>query len=152
MFLIGALIGCSFFAEAQERSVGVRWAYGSGLAFRQKFTEKHAIEGILVARWGGVAVSGLYERERSIGNNEAWSWHYGGGFHLGLHRRSNDLPLENERFSKAQINVGIDLIAALAYRFREIPLAVSLDFKPTLSFTTEEWVPENFGLTGRWRF
>lgn len=152
IILIGALIGCSFFAEAQERSLGLRWAYGSGAAFRQKLSEKHAVEGLIVGRWGGVAITGLYQRERSIGNEQMWFWYYGGGLHMGLHRRSNVRPAENPRLEKTQLNVGIDLMAALGYRFREIPLEMTLDFKPAISFTTEEWIPETFGLTGRWRF
>ncbi len=152
IILTGALIGCSFFAEAQERSLGLRWAYGSGVAFRQKLNEKHAVEGMITARWGGVAATALYQRERPIGAEGTWFWYYGGGFHMGFHRRSNRRPFENPRFEKVHLNVGIDLIVALGYRFREIPLEFSLDLKPAISFTAEEVVPETFGLTGRWRF
>lgn len=148
----GALIGCSLFALGQNSSAGVRWAYGSGIAFRQILTEKNAVEGMLTARWGGAALTGLYQRQNDIGAEGNWFWYYGGGLHLGVHRRSNDRPFENPRFDQKHLNVGIDLIAALGYSFVDFPLQFTFDFKPTFSFSTEEHVPESFGLTGRWRF
>lgn len=153
LILTGALVGCSFFAQAQERSAGLRWAYGSGVAFRQNLpVGPHVVEGMLTARWGGVAVTALYERQHNIGSEGTWFWYYGGGMHLGYHRLSNINPPEKPAYRKAHINVGIDLIAALGYSFEKIPLQFTVDLKPAVSFTTEEFVPETFGLTGRWRF
>lgn len=107
---------------------------------------------MLTARWGGAALTGLYQRQNDIGAEGNWFWYYGGGLHLGVHRRSNDRPFENPRFDQKHLNVGIDLIAALGYSFVDFPLQFTFDFKPTFSFSTEEHVPESFGLTGRWRF
>lgn len=152
IILSGALIGCSLFLCAQERSAGLRWADGSGVAFRQNLTAKHAVEAMLTARWGGAALTALYQRERDIGSEGNWFWYYGGGLHLGWHRRSNDRPFENPRFENQQVNVGIDLIAALGYSFSGIPLQFTLDIKPAFTFTAEENFNEAFGLTGRWRF
>jgi hypothetical protein len=113
---------------------------------------KHAVEAILTARWGGAALTALYHRQNDIGAGGTWFWYYGGGLHIGVHRRSNNRPFENPRFDQKHFNVGVDLIAALGYSFSDIPLQITIDFKPAFSFTTEEHVPEGFGLTGRWRF
>lgn len=107
---------------------------------------------MLTARWGGAALTGLYQRQREIGSEGRWFWYYGAGLHLGVHRRSNDRPLENPRFDQKHVNVGIDLIAAFGYSFSDLPLQLTLDFKPALTFTAEENLDETFGLTARWRF
>jgi hypothetical protein len=154
LVLFGALLGSSFFAvgQANERAVGLRWAYGSGFSFREMMTDKHAVEGIFTARWGGVALTGLFQRHHQVASVDGMFWYYGGGLHMGVHRRSNIRPNDNPALEKAMLNVGADLIVGIGYRFNQFPVDLTLDFKPTISFTTTEWVPETFGLTGRWRF
>jgi len=153
LIITGALLWCSFLVQGQDapHAAGLRWAYGSGITYRHMITDRHAAEILATARWGGAAATGLFQWHRGVGSSDTWFWYYGGGVHLGLHRRSNDRPQENPRLENTHVNVGIDLIAGIGYRFREIPLEFALDFKPAISFTTEEYLPETFGLSGRWR-
>ncbi len=146
--LFGALIGCSFFCTGQpyHNSGGVRWASSSGVAFRQMQTEKHAIEALLTFRWGGPIVTGMYERYYQIGSTD-FIWYFGGGPHLGYNRRSDDASSTSMLF----VNVGVDVIAGMEYVFSSIPVAVSIDFKPSLSFTAENGsTNEHFGLSARY--
>lgn len=144
--------GCFSPAVAQqESSIGLRWSEGSGVAFRQMLVEGKYLEGMVTARYGGAAVTALYQRQRPILGSEEWQWYWGGGPHLGYHRRIAQRSAESEHLNRAQINVGIDLVIAIQYGFRNFPLQFSLDVKPAISFTTSDPHEESFGLTARWR-
>ncbi len=148
IILTGALIGCFFFCSAQpyHNSGGARWAASSGFTFRQMQTEKHAIEVILTFRWGGPIITGLYERYYPIGKTDL-IWYFGGGPHLGYHRRSADSANDAMLF----VNVGVDIIAGVEYVFPALPFNISLDIKPSVSFTaTDGATGEVFGLSVRY--
>jgi hypothetical protein len=109
-------------------------------------TEKHAIEALLTFRWGGLLATGLYESCHPIGKGN-WHWYYGGGAHLGYHRRARAREPEKKPF----INVGLDLIVGIEHAFPNTPLALSLDLKPSVTFTApDENTREAFGLSLRY--
>lgn len=154
IILTGALLGCSFLVKGQDlrHAAGLRWAYGSGVSYRYMITERHATEFLLTSRWGGAAAASIFQWHRQVGQSPNWIWYYGAGVHVGMHRRSNQRPFENLRLGETHVNVGMELIVAIGYRFQQIPLEFTLDLKPSISFSTEEPLPETFGLTGRWLF
>lgn len=132
-------------------SAGLRLGWGGGLSFIYRPNEHHAVEGILSPRWGGVVLTGLYQRHAAM-PSQKWTWFYGGGLHLGYHHRDNFV---DEGFSGAPnyLNLGFDLIGGIAYRMEDFPLEFSLDYMPSIELSAERnFLAEQLGLTCRFRF
>ena len=108
-------------------------------------------EGILAFRWGGIEITALAERYKPAFDSENANWFIGAGMHLGFHGRDNSFNPEKDANTTTYINLGIDLIGGLAYNFPEIPINVSIDYKPAFHFTGERWfVGEGLGLSVRY--
>lgn len=136
---------------AQNMSAGLRLGWGGGLSFKYHPNESHSVEGILSLRWGGVVLTGLYQKQIPL-SSQNWTWFYGGGLHLGYHHRDNFL---GEGFSGATnyINLGFDLIGGISYRLDNFPLEFSLDYIPSIELSAERnFIAEQVGLTCRFRF
>jgi len=147
LIIIAVLLASS--CRGQEISTGFRLGYGGGLSLLWQPGESISIEGIVTPRWGGVIATGLLYKTVSMANPK-WKWYYGAGIHVGYHHRDNFV---GEGFSGADpyINQGFDLIVGIRYEFPEMPINVSLDFKPSVELTTERnMILETFGLTVRY--
>ena len=125
------------YSQAQDyiTAVGVRGGYFSGISVKQILSDDHALEGIFSARPGGFNVTALAETYAMAFKDEQWHWYYGAGAHVGIwpedaFRRtwSNDTP------HYSRVVVGIDAIAGLEYTFEQVPINLSIDYKPSLNF------------------
>ena len=93
-----------------------------------------AVEGLLSfgSRFG---VGGLYEIHQSV-NSPGLKWFYGGGGYVGIEHRS--------------LYFGPTGILGLDYKFSELPLNLSLDWKPELNIIPRiDFVPDALALTAR---
>jgi hypothetical protein len=122
-------------AQDYENAVGLRLGPSNGVSFKHFFTTNDAAEGILTARWGGFNLTGLVERHTSALKTDGLYFFYGAGAHFGSFNNSwfND--------TSNHLVIGIDGILGFEYVFSEIPVNVSLDWKPGINL---------IGYTGFW--
>ncbi len=126
LLILLALISFSSNAQDYNTAIGVRLGYGTGITAKHFIASNRAVEGIIDSRWQGVRVTGLYEVHKKFPNAEGLGWYYGVGAHIGFWNTRN----RRNEFNNASAVVGIDGIIALDYTFKELPINLSLDWKP----------------------
>ncbi len=137
IILLALLFSLNAYVKAQdyENAIGLRFGLSNGISFKHFIATNDAVEGILSTRYGGFNITGLFERHTSAFDTDGLYFFYGGGAHLG--------SFNNEWFSdnSSHIVIGVDGIIGLEYVFTEVPLNVSLDWKPGFNL---------IGYTGFW--
>jgi hypothetical protein len=110
-------------ASAQYRhQAGVRLGsadqvVSTGFTYRYHFNNGKAVEAILNLR-DPIALGALFEVFKPINAVPNLHWFYGGGAYVGF---------------KGFDNFGIAGIAGLDYQFSEVPINLSIDWKPELN-------------------
>lgn len=139
-------------AKAQkDYKVGIGFRAGpmAGLSVKYFISDRQAIEGIYSSRWHGTLIQGLYEINKDAFNTKDVNFYYGCGAHFGYWNLSNN---EHPWYTDHGVHsaVGIDGIVGLEYSFDEIPMSISLDWKPMFNVInyTGFWM-DNIGLTLR---
>ena len=100
-------------------------------------TQQHTLEGIISfgSRFG---LGGLYEVNKPT-TVTGLNWFFGGGAYVG--------------FEDGDTYLGPTGIIGLDYKFPNIPLTLSLDWKPELDFIPAiNFVPDAFGFSARFTF
>lgn len=129
-------------AQAYKTSAGIRAGDPTGLSVKHFISGADAIEGIVAWRWRGLQATALYERHATAFNVEQLNWYYGAGAHVGFFDGYKDHPFfDKEDYNKSYVVIGVDGILGLEYDIREIPLTVSLDWKPEINI---------IGYSGTW--
>jgi hypothetical protein len=111
-------------ASAQYRhKAGVRLGsadqvVSTGFTYRYHFNNGKAVEAILNLR-DPIALGALFEVFKPINAVPNLHWFYGGGAYVGF---------------KGDDNLGIAGIAGLDYQFTDVPINLSIDWKPELNF------------------
>lgn len=113
-------------SHAQYRQqVGIRLGsseqiVSTGFTYRYFLKENKAIEAIFNLRnpEQQIALGGLYEIFNPVGSVENLRWYYGAGAYVGF--RGFD-------------NFGVMGIAGMDYQFAEVPVNLSIDWKPELN-------------------
>ena len=116
-------------ASAQyNNAVGLRLGPAWGITFKHKMSDAAGLEFLLNTHWGGFSVTGMYEHHIPV-LTDGMNFYIGGGAHLGFYGG-------NGRYDKYWDNygggayLGLDGILGLEYTFSEIPLNLSIDWKP----------------------
>ena len=122
-FLLLAASSTVSFAQYRHQA-GVRLGsndqvVSTGFTYRYHFNNNKAVEAILNLR-EPIALGALYEIFKPITAVENLSWFYGGGAYVGF---------------KGIDNLGITGIAGLDYQFTEVPINLTIDWKPELTVT-----------------
>lgn len=121
-------------AQAQYKlGIGARLNYGYGLSVKYKMNKKEAFEGIVYSRWRGLNFTGLYEIHKPAFETPNWQFYYGVGGHVGVWRDGGRYGNPWFDSYNSSTVVGVDGILGLEYTFREIPLNLSLDWKPAIN-------------------
>jgi hypothetical protein len=134
------VIFISVYVSAQDYNtgVGLRLGFSNGLTVKHFLSQRSAVEGLLATRWRGFDITGLYEVHNQAFDVERLNWYFGGGGHVGFWNGDN--TNWGDRGTNYTI-VGIDGILGIEYNFREVPINLSLDWKPAFNLT---------GYTGFW--
>lgn len=122
-------------AQANYRTaVGLRLNGGAGISVRHFINKEANLEGILYTRWGGVNLTGLYAFNIPVGEEPGFNFYMGGGGHIGIWNRDNN-PWwdEQRRYNDSRLVIGVDGQIGLEYTFGNLPLNLSLDWKPALN-------------------
>jgi hypothetical protein len=135
-FVIGCLILFCFVtasnAQDYNTGIGLRGGFANGLTIKHFTSEKSAIEGILASRWRGFELTGLYEVHNQAFDAERLKWFIGFGGHIGFW--NGDYTRGWGEPGTSYTVVGLDGILGLEYSFTEVPINLSLDWKPAFNF------------------
>jgi len=118
-------------AQDYTTGIGVRGGFSNGLTIKHFISERAAIEGIISSRWKGFNLTGLYEIHQQAFDVEHLNWYYGAGGHIGFWK-GRDVSWGDNRDDDYTV-IGIDGILGIEYNFQEIPINISLDWKPTMN-------------------
>jgi hypothetical protein len=138
LFLLAFGLGAISNAQDYHTGVGLRAGYENGLTIKHFIGQKSALEGIISSRWQGFGITGLYEIQNRAFNTPGWNWFFGFGAHVGFWNGNHAYWGEP---GTSYTVVGADGILGLEYCFREVPINLSLDWKPAFNF---------YGYSGYW--
>ncbi len=116
-------------AQTYATAAGLRLGVSTGVTVKHFIKDDLALEGILHSKWRGLLITGLLEVHKDIREVRGLRWFYGGGAHIGSWNYRNRTPLEY----RGRTVVGIDGIIGLDYMFDDLPLNLSLDYKPAFN-------------------
>ncbi|HOT14686.1 MAG TPA: hypothetical protein PK252_07980 [Bacteroidales bacterium] len=124
---VGILLMCtSIFAQRKGFAIGARIEGDEpnnlGVSLRGKIHRAGMLEGIVHFYDGSVGATGLYERYINLSSSGTFDFVYGGGAHVEF---TDDL------------GAGIAGIVGLCYTFKEIPVNISVDWKPVLDIVSD---------------
>lgn len=117
-------------AQNYTTGVGLRGGMSGGITLKHFLNSDTAVEGILSTRWGGFALTGLYEKHAEAFNVDGLKWFYGAGAHIGFWDGHKAHWADDD---KSYTVIGIDGILGLEYNLGVIPFNISLDWKPSLN-------------------
>ena len=132
--ILTLLLSLNYAASAQhyDRAVGLRGGLLTGVTYKQFVTDQAAVEGIMAWRWRGFEVTGLYEMHNPAFEVDGLMWYYGAGGHVGFYGNYSRHPWYDNSY-RGGMTVGIDGIIGLEYTFTDLPINISLDWKPELN-------------------
>ena len=161
-FALSFTIGCIGLSivKAQEfangpsdkTAVGIRLSsavatVNNAVSIKQFITEKGAIEA-LISFGDPLSFGALLELHKPL-TQQGLQFFYGGGGYIGFPKIYNPNTLKNE----TEVNFGAMGVLGLDYKFNNIPLNLSLDWKPELNLVSDiNFEPAAIGLTARFTF
>lgn len=137
-----SLLALSVKAQDYKFAAGIRLSnstptLNNSASIKYFVTETSAIEG-LVSFGSRFGLGGLLEIHKPL-NQSGLRWFYGGGAYVG--------------FEGGSTYLGPTGIVGLDYKFPNIPLNLSLDWKPELDILPKiRFVPDAFALSARFAF
>jgi len=152
IFLIVFSLGSISYAQDYNTGIGLRGGFSSGLTVKHFIGSKSALEGILSTRWRGFQITGLYEIHNHFFDVERMKWYFGFGGHVGFWNGDYTHNYWGEPGTTYTV-VGIDGILGLEYSFSEVPINLSLDWKPAFNFIGySSWWADGGALSIRYIF
>ena len=143
LFFVIVLTALAVGAANAQQSIGLRVAYGAELSYQRPLNDNRLELGLGLTSWGGgLNVVGTYQWVKPLKSN--FSWYYGLGAGLGI-------------WDKAFAISGLGQVG-IEYNFPSIPLQLSLDWRPSLTFVFYEgggsshFFPQGVGLGVRYKF
>ena len=138
-------------AQAYQTAVGIRAGLGSGLSMKHFISRYTALEGIIESRYDGLNAVLLHEWQQGKLGEYGVEWYYGAGAHIGAWNGGTHQPWFNEDYNRVHHVFGVDGVIGMEYTFEDIPLNLSLDWRPAFNITehTGFWL-NNFGLNARY--
>jgi hypothetical protein len=137
LFALGLMFFSFLEVRAQQdyrTALGLRLNGGAGISCRHFLTDKHSVEGILYTRWRGLNITGLYTVNTRVFTEPGFSFFIGGGAHMGFWDSSrNPWWDDNKNNNNSRLVIGVDGQIGLEYVFEEIPLNLSIDWKPAFN-------------------
>lgn len=137
-----ALLICGAFAlnaNAQSSAIGLRGGYGCELSYQRMLSPSSRAEFDLGLFYADFNVAGMYQWVWGLDNviAEGFAWYAGVGA---------DLLIGNNLRIGALGQIGLE------YNFIDIPLQISLDYRPTIFFDEDGFEGRGVALGVRYRF
>ncbi|QJX47016.1 hypothetical protein HMJ29_08750 [Hymenobacter taeanensis] len=122
----GLLVTTAAQAQKYRTAAGIRVGGGQyGLTVQQKIFEKTTLEGLGLVSSREVSATVLAERHFGI-LGPSLNYYFGAGGHVGNHK-------DTGAFGGADVLVGAEYKIALS------PIVLSVDFKPSVEFGSDDW-------------
>ena len=135
------------FGQDYTNAIGFRGGFSQGLTFKHFISSTNAIEGILATRYHGYNLTGLYEiHANGLFDVDGLNLYYGFGAHVGRWNSvywSNSSWNNGKKYYTVDANgnvvyydytvIGVDGIVGIEYNISEIPINISLDYKPAIN-------------------
>jgi hypothetical protein len=153
-FLLVAGIGAfsNLSAQNYKTALGVRLSssnamQNNSISIKQFITEKVAIEGLFT--FGDpLALGALVEMHKPL-TPAGLTYFYGAGGYISFVKKINTTTLK----STTDPNFGAQGVIGLDYKFSNVPLNISLDWKPELNIVSDiNFEPSAIGFSARFTF
>jgi hypothetical protein len=150
--LLTTAIAFAASSQSYKTAVGVRLSssaamVNNSISLKHFLNERSAIEA-LFSFGDPIALAALYEVHKPF-STEGLQWFYGGGGYIGFVKTWNPAKNQNE----TDVNFGAQGVIGLDYKFTNIPLNLSLDWKPELNLISDiNFEPAAIGFTVRFTF
>jgi hypothetical protein len=152
--LLIAGIFCYSTVQAQDyqTALGVRLSSSSAMvnnsiSIKHFISEKSAIEGLL-SFGDPLAIGALYELHKPLAAS-GLTYFYGAGGYIAFLKKVNATTLK----TTTDPNFGAQGVLGLDYKFNNIPLNISIDWKPELNIVSDiNFEPAAIGFTARFCF
>lgn len=139
-------------SQNYSTAAGLRVGAFSGLTMKHFVSGTNAIEGLASMRWGGVALTGLFEWQKPIRGARNLDYFLGLGAHIGIWDNNKYYWYHEERNGSFVI-FGVDFIAGLEYTFPGVPFNLGLDWKPAFNLTGDNhWWGDEVAVSIRYTF
>lgn len=135
-----------------KTALGVRLSSSNAMinnsvSVKHFLNDKMAIEGLL-SFGDPLAIGALVELHQPM-TASGLTWYYGGGAYIGFLKKVNTTTQK----TTTDPNFGAQGVIGLDYKFNNIPLNISLDWKPELNIVTDiNFEPAAIGFTARFTF
>ncbi|MBB4602319.1 hypothetical protein HNQ93_003077 [Hymenobacter luteus] len=124
--LAAAALALPAHAQKYRTAAGLRLGKNNyGLTVQQKILDKTTLEGLALVGTREVSATVLAERHFGI-LGPSLNYYFGAGGHLGTHKDTGGFG-------------GLDALAGVEYKIAFTPVVLSLDFKPTVEFNSNDW-------------
>jgi hypothetical protein len=139
-------------AQAYKTGIGVRLSsaqpmVNNSITLKHFLNERSAIEA-LFSFGDPLSLGALYEIHKPF-STEGLQWFYGGGGYIGFVKTYNPNKNKNE----TDANFGAMGVIGLDYKFANLPLNISLDWKPELNLVSDiNFEPAAIGFSARFTF
>ncbi|MFP4665050.1 MAG: hypothetical protein ACLFM1_11545 [Bacteroidales bacterium] len=134
LIFIATLFAFSAARAQYDKAVGLRGGLSQGITFKYLTNESSGFEFIGSTRYEGVNLTVLFENHNPLGGVENLYYYYGFGGHLGWWDVENTNWEREEYETGNTVIIGGDVILGIEYVFDEIPLSLSIDWKPAFNF------------------
>jgi hypothetical protein len=152
--LIGVICaGTKLSAQDYKTALGIRLSssapmINNSITLKHFLNETTAIEA-LFSFGDPLALGAMVEMHKPLGTTEGLRWFYGGGAYLAFVKTYN--PEKNR--DETNTNFGGQGVIGLDYKFVNLPLNLSLDWKPELNLIGDiNFEPAAVGFTARFTF
>lgn len=146
IFLTICFVLTTFLLSAQSQVIVSKKPYTSaiGLKFfpaavslKHYVSAKRAID--LYAYFNeGTRITGLYEFNGSLSNSGNLQWYVGPGAHVHFYDFEHG----------GGVNIGADAIFGLEYKLQKLPIAISIDWQPSIEFSSKSTFAGGWGGIG----
>lgn len=139
-------------AQEYKTALGVRLSssaaiVNNSITLKHFLNENSAIEA-LFSFGDPLSLGALYEKHKPF-STEGIQWFYGGGGYVGFVKTYNPNKVKNE----TDVNFGAMGVIGLDYKFVNLPINLSLDWKPELNLVSDiNFEPAAVGFSARFTF
>ena len=131
-----------------NRAIGVKFPGGFSITYKKFVSDRHNFEAQFTSWKEGFRAAGLYEINFfSFDKVPELSWFVGPGAHIGFWKAAY------EKTYDSQVDIGIDGIIGLDYKFKNVPINVSVDWEPAVTLVgSAGFTPVFGGIAVRYTF
>lgn len=146
--LLVFITSASFAQSSYRRALGVKFPGGFSVTYKTFVTNTNDIEAQVTVWNKGFRTSGLYEFNfYSFTSAPNLSWFVGPGAHVGFWKT------QYQKNYNSSVDLGIDGIIGLDYKFEKAPINVSIDWQPSITLAGNTgFTPAYGGFAVRYTF